>query len=86
MTLELPFSISKLLLHCMIYKVMNLSFKKDSQSVFAPYKVTVGFTFVPEQRTWHDKMQNRSTSGQHFNLENLPNFFQCVKADIWVFH
>lgn len=81
MTLELPFSISKLLLHCIIYKVMHLSFEKDSQGVFS-HKQTVGFTFVPGQRAWHDKVQNRSNSGQHFNLENLPKFFFSLSKQI----
>lgn len=64
-TLELPFSISKLMLHSIICKAACLSFERDSQGicspkgdrVFVPQKVTVGFTFVPWQRARHNKTQ-----------------------------
>lgn len=53
---------------------------KKTARVFFPHKPTVGLTFVPGQRAWHDKMQNRSNSGQHFNPENLPKIFSVCQS------
>lgn len=70
--LELPFSIFKLVLHCIIYQVTYLSCEKDSQGICSTKTDSCFHTCAPAKGTtknWTDQIQDSASTWKvHLNF------------------